>query len=176
MCAWEDRVCSSPVCIDLTCHSCQKSWVAGAVHVGYVRHQGSSYFTMLHLRISSCALLHLLRLYLADDIDQTCMHSLAALACSTEVISSSEALSPHAIPFAIPFQIRLLPSCAQTVARDARGTSDNGLELWADAPRFEYSDAPLMVPETGAPLDPPTPGTRGHSLLLSDTQVCVRWW
>ena len=63
---------------------------------------------------------------------------------------------------------------AQTVARDARGSPGNGLELWADAPRFEYSDAPLMAAETGVPLDPPTAGARGHAIALSDMQVaCV---
>ena len=55
--------------------------------------------------------------------------------------------------------------------RDARGGQGNGLELWADAPRWEYSDAPLADPATLAPLPPPAAGARGHALWLDDTQV-----
>ena len=62
---------------------------------------------------------------------------------------------------------------AQAVVRDARGGQGNGLELWADAPRWEYSDAPLADPVTNAPLAAPTAGARGHALWLDDTQVGI---
>lgn len=62
----------------------------------------------------------------------------------------------------------------QAVVLDARGGQANSLELWADAPRFEYSDAPLMEAATGAPLPPPTAGARGHALYLSDQQVRIQ--
>ena len=46
----------------------------------------------------------------------------------------------------------------------------NHLMLGGDAPTWMYSTAPLATPE-GKPVAPPTPGTAGHALLLSDQQV-----
>jgi hypothetical protein len=57
---------------------------------------------------------------------------------------------------------------------DARGGEGNKLELWADAPRYEYSYAPLMDARSGAPLAAPTAGARGHALYLSDQQVVAQ--
>ncbi|BDA49076.1 probable Sushi, von Willebrand factor type A, EGF and pentraxin pentraxin domain-containing protein at C-terminar half [Coccomyxa sp. Obi] len=54
---------------------------------------------------------------------------------------------------------------------DSRGKQDNQLELWADAPRWEYSTAPLMDWDSGEALAPADPGSRGHSLLLNDQQA-----
>jgi hypothetical protein len=56
---------------------------------------------------------------------------------------------------------------------EARGGVDNKLELWGDAPRWEYSTAPLMAWDTGKPLAGPSAGSRGHALSLNDMQVSI---
>ena len=62
------------------------------------------------------------------------------------------------------------------VLEEARGGKDNKLELWGDAPRWEYSTAPLMAWDTGKPLAPPSAGSRGHALYLNDMQVSSTVW
>lgn len=64
-----------------------------------------------------------------------------------------------------------LTALLQEMMSDSRGKQDNQLELWADAPRWEYSTAPLMDWDSGEALAPADPGSRGHSLLLNDQQV-----
>lgn len=65
----------------------------------------------------------------------------------------------------------VLATMLQEMVSDSRGKQDNQLELWADAPRWEYSTAPLMDWDSGDALAPADPGNRGHSLLLNDQQV-----
>ena len=55
--------------------------------------------------------------------------------------------------------------------REARGHQDNKLELWGDAPRYEYSTVPLMRADGLRPVSNPKAGSRGHALLLNDKQV-----
>ena len=55
--------------------------------------------------------------------------------------------------------------------REARGHQDNKLELWGDAPRYEYSTVPLMRADGLKPVSNPKAGSRGHALLLNDKQV-----
>ena len=51
------------------------------------------------------------------------------------------------------------------------GNAANKLLLWGDAPRWEYSTAPLME-ANGKPVDRPFAGTGGHALHFNDQQVC----
>lgn len=60
--------------------------------------------------------------------------------------------------------------------REARGNQDNKLELWGDAPRYEYSTVPLMKADGGKPVSNPKAGSRGHALMLNDKQVCSLPW
>ena len=55
--------------------------------------------------------------------------------------------------------------------REARGSQDNKLELWGDAPRYEYSSVPLMNPDGSRPVKNARAGDRGHALMLNDKQV-----
>ena len=59
----------------------------------------------------------------------------------------------------------------QESVREARGHQDNKLELWGDAPRYEYSTVPLMRADGLRPVSNPKAGSRGHALLLNDKQV-----
>ena len=59
----------------------------------------------------------------------------------------------------------------QESVREARGHQDNKLELWGDAPRYEYSTVPLMRADGLKPVSNPKAGSRGHALLLNDKQV-----
>ena len=69
----------------------------------------------------------------------------------------------------------VMTTSLQEMVSDSRGKQDNQLELWADAPRWEYSTAPLMDWDSGEALPPANPGSRGHSLLLNDQQVHLLW-
>ena len=53
---------------------------------------------------------------------------------------------------------------------DSRGGEGNALLLWADAPRFEYSTAPL-VDKNDLPVAPATAGPGGSALQFNDQQV-----
>ena len=75
----------------------------------------------------------------------------------------------------------------QESVREARGSQDNKLELWGDAPRYEYSSVPLMNADGSRPVKNAKAGDRGHALMLNDKQVRfvmllllhpqdVRWW
>ena len=44
--------------------------------------------------------------------------------------------------------------------------------LWSDAPKWEYSTAPLTYAD-GLPLAPPSAGAGGHALYLNDKQVAA---
>ncbi len=55
--------------------------------------------------------------------------------------------------------------------REARGSQDNKLELWGDAPRYEYSSVPLMNQDGTRPVKDARAGDRGHALMLNDKQV-----
>lgn len=56
---------------------------------------------------------------------------------------------------------------------DARGKQHQGLQLWADGPRWQFSTAPLAT-STGAPVPSPQPGSGGgHAFVLNDQQVCA---
>ncbi len=59
----------------------------------------------------------------------------------------------------------------QSYVREARGSQDNRLELWGDAPRYEYSSVPLMKPDGSKPVKNAKAGDRGHALMLNDKQV-----
>lgn len=61
----------------------------------------------------------------------------------------------------------------QSSVREARGSQDNKLELWGDAPRYEYSSVPLMKPDGSKPVKNAKAGDRGHALMLNDKQVCI---
>lgn len=61
--------------------------------------------------------------------------------------------------------------CAKQMVADSRGGQDNVLELWSDAPRWEYSTAPLMDWDSGDALPPAMPGSHGHALHLNDQQA-----
>ncbi len=61
----------------------------------------------------------------------------------------------------------------QSYVREARGSQDNKLELWGDAPRYEYSSVPLMKPDGSKPVKNAKAGDRGHALMLNDKQVCI---
>ena len=61
----------------------------------------------------------------------------------------------------------------QESVREARGSQDNKLELWGDAPRYEYSSVPLMQADGTRPVKKARAGDRGHALLLNDKQVCT---
>ena len=63
-----------------------------------------------------------------------------------------------------------VPALQESV-REARGHQDNKLELWGDAPRYEYSTVPLMRADGLRPVSNPKAGSRGHALLLNDKQV-----
>lgn len=56
--------------------------------------------------------------------------------------------------------------------RDVHGQGANDLYLSADAPTWIYSTAPLALPD-GKPVPPPTPGSAGHAMHLSDQQVLI---
>lgn len=49
---------------------------------------------------------------------------------------------------------------------------DNGLILWGDAPRWQYSTAPLMT-SSGQPVKMPSPGSGGTALRLDDQQASL---
>ena len=68
-----------------------------------------------------------------------------------------------------PAEWHLLP--AQASIREARGSQDNKLELWGDAPRYEYSSVPLMNQDGTRPVKTARAGDRGHALMLNDKQV-----
>lgn len=57
---------------------------------------------------------------------------------------------------------------AQNKASDTQGSAK--LDLWADAPRWEYSTAPL-ADANGRPLDAPQAGAGGSAMYLSDQQA-----
>ena len=57
--------------------------------------------------------------------------------------------------------------------REARGSQDNKLELWGDAPRYEYSSVPLMNQDGTRPVKDARAGDRGHALMLNDKQVSM---
>jgi hypothetical protein len=59
----------------------------------------------------------------------------------------------------------------QESVREAGGSQDNKLELWGDAPRYEYSTVPLMRSDGSKPVSSPKAGSRGHALSLNDKQV-----
>jgi hypothetical protein len=64
----------------------------------------------------------------------------------------------------------------QEVVRDVTGNAANGLQLWADGPRWEYSTVPLAA-EDGKPVEGPKAGTEGgHALALTDQQVKTLFW
>ena len=53
---------------------------------------------------------------------------------------------------------------------DVHGGGTNPLLLGADAPAWVYSTAPLALPD-GRPVAPPTAGSAGHAMSLSDQQA-----
>lgn len=64
---------------------------------------------------------------------------------------------------------RPVPS-AQGYVKDSFSPSANPLHLGADAPSWVYSTTPLAGAD-GRPVAPPTPGSAGHAMSLSDRQV-----
>ncbi|KAK9844409.1 hypothetical protein WJX74_002134 [Apatococcus lobatus] len=64
-------------------------------------------------------------------------------------------------------------SSANVKDNKAKDTQGNAmLDLWADAPRWEYSTAPL-ADANGRPLDAPQAGAGGSAMYLSDQQVLM---
>lgn len=58
----------------------------------------------------------------------------------------------------------------QQEVKPAHGNEKNALVLWGDAPRWEYSTAPLMGAD-GQPVERPNPGSGGHAMYFNDQQV-----
>ena len=58
----------------------------------------------------------------------------------------------------------------QVEARAVFGNPGNSLILWGNAPKWQYSTAPLMT-LLGDPVTPPTAGSGGLALQLNDQQV-----
>ena len=58
----------------------------------------------------------------------------------------------------------------QQEAKPSYGNEKNTLLLWGDAPRWEYSTAPLMDSD-GHPVSWPNPGSGGHAMYFNDQQV-----
>ncbi|KAL4421057.1 hypothetical protein ABPG77_001352 [Micractinium sp. CCAP 211/92] len=56
--------------------------------------------------------------------------------------------------------------------RDVHSGGVNPLMLGADAPLWVYSTAPLATPD-GSPVQPPTAGSGGYAMFLSDQQVLI---
>jgi hypothetical protein len=52
----------------------------------------------------------------------------------------------------------------------AHGNEKNALVLWGDAPRWEYSTAPLMDSDD-KPVKYPNPGSGGHAMYFNDQQA-----
>lgn len=77
----------------------------------------------------------------------------------------------HFPPLTSAFQ----PGCQRPQARlrDVHGGGTNPLVLGADAPLWVYSTAPLATPD-GSPVQPPTAGSGGYAMFLSDQQV-IGW-
>lgn len=58
----------------------------------------------------------------------------------------------------------------QDEVREATNKDAGSFLLWADAPKWEYSTAPLTYND-GMPVDGPTAGVGGHAIALNDRQV-----
>lgn len=54
--------------------------------------------------------------------------------------------------------------------QEANGKDAGSFLLWADAPKWEYSTAPLTDSD-GSRVEGPEAGVGGHALALSDKQV-----
>ena len=61
----------------------------------------------------------------------------------------------------------------QAEVTESTGKQTGSFFLWSDAPKWEYSTAPLAYPD-GLPMDKATAGAGGHAIYLSDQQV--RFW
>lgn len=64
------------------------------------------------------------------------------------------------------------PIHVQQEVKPAHGDAKNSLTLWGDAPRWEYSTAPLMDSD-GSPVKKPSAGTGGQAMHFNDMQVHV---
>lgn len=71
-----------------------------------------------------------------------------------------------------PANLHIDKSSSDGSVKDTYSSLGNDLYLGANAPGWVYSTAPL-ADNTGKPLPPPTPGSAGHAMYLSDQQVLI---
>ncbi|KAL4422517.1 hypothetical protein ABPG75_008714 [Micractinium tetrahymenae] len=87
---------------------------------------------------------------------------------------ATEPPNPQGLAAHYPFRPDTLEQTPDGKARlhDVHSSGANPLILGADAPLWVYSTAPLATPD-GSPVQPPTAGSGGYAMFLSDQQVLI---